>query len=38
MGVLGSCFLDDSLANKNDFSLSFFSYDTGVHAIYGSID
>jgi len=37
MGVYGST-LGITTLGKNDFSSSFFNYDTGIHAIYGGID
>jgi len=37
MGVYGST-LGITTLGKNDFSSSFFNYDTGIHSIYGGID
>jgi len=37
MGVYGST-LGITTLGKNDFSSSFFNYDTGIHAIYSGVD
>ena len=37
MGIYGSS-LDIVNVGKNDFNLSFFNYDTGIHAMYSGID
>lgn len=37
MGIYGSS-IDITRVGKNDFNLSFMSYDTGIHAMYSGID